>query len=144
MGQLFISFKRYNYRLSNFLNSSKNCYYGSTMTGLKIAIIFFAIAMISAIANAGCLQNSDCEESHACDTTTNRCYTFKENYYCRYGNATDSYFTLSDAIKGCNANSQCKCIEDYKRADIVPTKRYHLSTSGTPYRDSLYDAWIKN
>ena len=67
-------------------------------------------------------------------------YTFKENYYCTY--SYEAYFTLSDAIKECNANSQCKCIEDYKRADIVPTKRYHLSTSGTPYRDSLYDAWV--
>merc|ERR1712133_362285 len=56
----FKSFKRYNYRLSTLLNISKNCSYDSTMTGMKIAIIFFAIAMISATANAAPLDKFEC------------------------------------------------------------------------------------
>merc|ERR1711942_137716 len=107
MGQLFKSFKRYNYRLSNFLNSSKNCSNDSTMTGLKIAIIFFAIAMISATANAGCSQNSDCEESHACDTSTNRCYTYESDQTCIGEKVDGSIHSLDDAVERCNGNSSC-------------------------------------
>merc|ERR1712198_129041 len=60
MGQLFKIFKRYNYRLSTFLNISKNCSFDPTMTGMKIAIIFFAIAMISATANAAPHDVEEC------------------------------------------------------------------------------------
>merc|ERR1712212_791885 len=111
MGQLFISFKRYNYRLSNFLNSSKNCYNDSTMTGLKIARIFFAIAVISATANAGCLQNSDYEESHACDTTTNRCYNYRSDTTYS-GTYLEVLNNLSDAIAYCNSHSNCDLVSD--------------------------------
>merc|ERR1712168_894052 len=52
MGQLFKSFKRFNYTTSTYLNSSKNCSSDSTMIGMKIAIIFIAIAMISLAVNA--------------------------------------------------------------------------------------------
>merc|ERR1712212_1182512 len=68
MGQLFKSFKRYNYRLSSFLNGSRNCIYDSTMTGMKIAIIFFAIAMISATANAAPPGLEECRKKiEACN-----------------------------------------------------------------------------
>merc|ERR1711942_630137 len=105
MGQLFKSFKRYNYRLSNFLNSSKNCSNDSTMTGLKIAIIFLAIAMISATANAGCLQNSDCEESHACDTSTNLCYSYSSDMECDGEQITWAKDSLNAIIDFCNVQS---------------------------------------
>merc|ERR1711942_531817 len=74
MGQLFKSFKRYNYRLSNFLNSSKNCSNDSTMTGMKIAIIFFALAMISATANAAPHNEEECVEKwKACNPNDMEC-----------------------------------------------------------------------
>merc|ERR1712243_467403 len=60
MGQLFKIFKRYNYRLFTFLNISKNCSFDPTMTGMKIAIIFFAIAVISATANAAPHDVKEC------------------------------------------------------------------------------------
>merc|ERR1711982_17811 len=60
MGQLFKSFKRYNYRLYTFLNGPKNCSNDSTMIGTKIAIIFFVIAMISATANAAPHAEEEC------------------------------------------------------------------------------------
>merc|ERR1712198_297761 len=68
MGQLFKIFKRYNYRLSTFLNISKNCSFDPTMTGMKIAIIFFAIAMISATANAAPHVSEECiKKMEACN-----------------------------------------------------------------------------
>merc|ERR1712212_469955 len=74
MGQLFKSFKRYNYRLSNFLNGSKNCINDSTMTGMKIAIIFFALAMISATANAAPHNEEECVEKwKACNPNDMEC-----------------------------------------------------------------------
>merc|ERR1712029_1194389 len=60
MGQLFKRFKRYNNRLSTFLNQSENYSNYSTMTGLKIAIILFAIAMICATANAAPHDMEEC------------------------------------------------------------------------------------
>merc|ERR1712126_448862 len=62
MGQLFKCFKRFNYTTSTYLNSSKNCCNDSTMTGMKIAIIFFAIAMISFTANAAPFNLDECEK----------------------------------------------------------------------------------
>merc|ERR1712168_350309 len=62
MGQLFKSFKRFDYTTSTYLNSSKNCSNDSTMTGMKIAIIFFAIAMISLTADAVPFNLEECEE----------------------------------------------------------------------------------
>jgi len=85
-----------------------------------------------------CLQNSDCGESNACDTATNRCYTFKENYACD-PQLGESHSNLDDALYSCNANSQCKCI------DHQPSGGYYDTfTSGTPGHNSNYDAWIKN
>merc|ERR1712212_1382341 len=139
MGQLFKSFKRYNYRLSNFLNSSKNCSNDSTMTGLKIAIILFAIAMISATANAGCLQNSDCEESHACDTTTNRCYNYRSDTWLQ-GTNLCVLNNLSNAIAYCNSHSNCDGV-----GDIYCDGDGYIAVEASTY-PTKYGAcsWIKN
>ena len=70
-------------------------------------------------------------------------YTFKENYYCRYGNATDSYFTLSDAIKECNANSQCKCIIHHKSDSFYDTFSFMIFTNGKQKAGLTgYDSWV--
>merc|ERR1711872_459008 len=59
--QLFKSFKRYHFKRSN-LNSSKIYSNYSIMTGMKIAIIFMAIAAISVLANAVPLSYEVCEK----------------------------------------------------------------------------------
>merc|ERR1712212_948281 len=138
MGQLFKSFKRYNYRLSNFLNSSKNCSNDSTMTGLKIAIIFFAIAMISGTANAGCSQNSDCEESHACDTSTNRCYSYSSNSVCNGDSIPGLFYALDDVIDSCNSQSSCNCFRDAVNDGIYSA----WSEASTHYMGNS-SAWVK-
>merc|ERR1711872_1190523 len=72
MGQLFKSFKRYRIRTSNFLSclclpqiglNSTNIYSDdSIMTGMKISIIFVAVAVINVPANAVPLSHEECEE----------------------------------------------------------------------------------
>merc|ERR1712212_336893 len=62
MGQLQKSFIRYHFKRSNVLKSSKIYSNESIMNGIKIAIIFMAIAGISIPANAVPLSYEKCEE----------------------------------------------------------------------------------
>merc|ERR1712126_787046 len=58
MGQLFKSFKRFNYTTST--KQFKEFSNDSTMIGMKIAIIFIAIAMISLTVNAAPPNLEEC------------------------------------------------------------------------------------
>merc|ERR1712212_1288357 len=62
MGQLQKSFIRYHFKRSNLPKSSKIYSNFSIMSGIKIAIIFMAIAGISVPANAVPLSYEECEE----------------------------------------------------------------------------------
>merc|ERR1712212_408443 len=62
MGQLQKSFIRYHFKRSNLPKSSKIYSNYCIMSGIKIAIIFMAIAGISVPANAGPLSYEECEE----------------------------------------------------------------------------------
>ena len=56
-------------------------------------------------------------------------YTLKENYKCDKDLTLRlwTYSSFDDAWNECNANSQCKCIHDYRKYGT-----YETFTNGTP------------
>merc|ERR1711872_113845 len=71
MGTVIQEIQKINYTTSTYLNSAKNCSKDSTMIGMKIAIIFIAIAMISLAVNAAPQNLDECAKKK--DACTKEC-----------------------------------------------------------------------
>jgi len=68
-------------------------------------------------------------------------YIFKENYCCGVGVGQFIGLNLEEALNGCNADSQCKCV-DYERTG--DKKYYAWPTLDLPGPLAGTDAWIKD
>merc|ERR1712136_474099 len=85
-----------------------------------------------------CLQKSDCGESNACDTVTNRCYDYRLNTYIN-GNDLDVFGDLNSAITYCNSHSNCNGVYD-KECD---GGYWHAKDGSTSSSSSGSCSWVK-
>jgi len=84
-----------------------------------------------------CVQNSDCGESNACDTGTNRCYNYHDESYCHGAYLGIYEETLEAAISGCNMDSSCGCFS------LNSNGNYYLRQGTQITSFSGDQAWVK-
>merc|ERR1712002_30458 len=108
MGTVIQEIQKINYTTSTLLNSSKNCSKDSTMIGMKIAIIFIAIAMISLAVNAAPPNLEECaKKMDACGKECGK----KMKDACTNGDLLEQIscllaYTVACGIK-CNEQAIC-------------------------------------
>jgi len=84
-----------------------------------------------------CDRNSDCL-SDACDTTTNKCYSYESDSDCDGSKLDDGFGSLDKVVEFCNADSSCNCVRDDKNDGS-----YSAYTVASTHNRNDCSAWVK-